>query len=88
MKKMSLVDTNIYFLKILNQFLDKGVDEMFLEWHQLLQYKLELLQYLSFKKKLPKFQIMIFLDSKNFNHIWLKTYSSVLFLIASAKGIT
>ena len=85
---MSIVDTNIFFLKILNQFLNKGVHEIFLEWHQLLQYKFEVLQCLPFQKKLPKFQIMIFLDSKNFDLVRLKTYSSVLFLLASTKGIT
>ena len=58
---------------------------MFLEWHQLLQYKFEVLQCLSFKKNLPKFQIMMFLDSKNFNLVRLKTYSSALFLVASTK---
>ena len=81
--KLSIVDTNISFLKILN--LNKEVPEMFLEWHQSLQYKFEVLQCLSFKKKLPKFQIMIFLDSKNFNLVRLKTCSSGLFLIASTK---
>ena len=48
---------------------------MFLEWHQLLQYNFEVLQCLSFKKNLPKFQIMISLD---FNLIRLKTLFSIV----------
>ena len=53
-EKISIFNTNVCFLKILSLVLDKGVHEMFLEWHQLLQYKL-CTEYFQFRLEMTRY---------------------------------